>query len=157
MPKLHSICISPTPSTKPFAIACSHPSTWGSTQQESQTIIGPTSWKTCELGKVIIVNKATREWFTLLTMAKGGWSSCYTTHDMHHESKMAFTMKSLGCDAKSYVHYNKLNGELCWSTSTIIDMFEIPLMQLPPKSFFPTTYGLVSMPPRHVTVSHIME
>jgi hypothetical protein len=36
-------------------------------------------------------------------------------------------------------------------------MFEIPLMQLPPKSIFPTTHGLIAMPPKHVTMSHLME
>jgi hypothetical protein len=92
-------------------IACSYSSTWcGSTQQEyleSQIMSRPWSWKTYELGKFMIVGKTTCGWCTLLTIIKGGWSSCHTACGMHLESKMAPIVRPLHCGTKWYVHCNK--------------------------------------------------
>ncbi len=51
--------------------------------------------KKCELGKFIIMGKATLVWPTLLTMVIDGQSSRHTTCDMCLKSKIAATMKPL--------------------------------------------------------------
>jgi hypothetical protein len=56
-------------------ITRSHSSTLDSTQQkyhECKIMLGPSSQKTCELGKFIIMGKATFGWPTLFTMARNG-------------------------------------------------------------------------------------
>jgi hypothetical protein len=51
--------------------------------------------KRCELGKSIIMGKTILVWPTLLTMVRGGQSSCHTACDMCPRSKMASTMRPL--------------------------------------------------------------
>ncbi len=60
--------------------------TLGSTQHKclvSQIMPKPSSQKTCETKKFMIISKVAHVWPTLLTMARGGQSSCQT-HDMYH-------------------------------------------------------------------------
>ncbi len=94
-------------------IACSCSLVLGSTQPEyfeSQTMLGPSSQNACGPRKLMIMGKATLSQPTLLTMARGGRSSCCTTCDVHLESKMASAMKPSSYGTKSYGHCNKSSG-----------------------------------------------
>ncbi len=94
-------------------ITCSCLSTLGSIQHEcceSQIMPRPSSWKTCETRKFMMVGNVPRGQPTFFTMPKGSWSSCCTTWDTCPIAKMASTIKLLGHSTKWYVRCNNSNG-----------------------------------------------
>jgi hypothetical protein len=70
-------------------------------------LLGPSSWKACELRKFIFMGKIVHGWLTFLTMARGGWSSCCMTCDLHFESKMTSIVRPLNHNTKSHAPCNK--------------------------------------------------
>jgi len=77
---------------------------------ESQIILWPPFLNAWECGKLKNVGKVVHERPTLLTVAKGGRSSWWNTHEWHPRSNMSSTKHVGDLGMNSYVHWITSSG-----------------------------------------------